>query len=628
MWADNETDVDLLGFDYLVEALELVLTDETLYPITVGVLGVWGSGKTSLMAMAGEHLGSGDEYLCIGFSPWRFESYDDVKSALMATVLRALAVRISAEEKAADDAGEPLDEARVRRTKQSLLRLWARMQGFSEVAGSVATAGATAIGLPPELAAIAGSLISSAADASSDTAEHAAESSPPTGELARGFTSAAEFRAEFRALVGEIDALKAVIVFVDDLDRCLPETIVETFEAIRLFLHVPKTAYVLAAHPAIVEAAVAYRYEGNREGDADIGRDYLEKIVQLPITVPALSEPEVETYINLLFAQRHLGEDSDDFAKVRDAARKVRESNQVAVAMNYGFAKQALGRELDVALQKQFALAAGIGPTLARGLKGNPRQIKRFLNALTLRLRTASKRGADLDAAVLAKLMVLEYLHRAEFQRLFEWQLAQDGRPVQLAAAESIIRDGSEGDGLDEDGRNWATQTAIQNWLRVEPPLADVPLGRYFFFSREGLSPAAQAARLSGEQQELLARLHSSSGALRTRAVTEAAESDAISRNPVFDALVESAIRDPSTSAVRSAYELAFMVPEFVPRLAEALLSIPPAKVPGPLPVQIKTTFQTLPPELEAVITKWHETGRGALKTSAGRALGRKERQR
>ena len=110
---------------------------------------------------------------------------------------------------------------------------------------------------------------------------------------------------------------------------------------------------------------------------------------------------------------------------------------------------------------------------------------------------------------------------------------------------------------------------------------------------------------------------------MRGAAVTGAAELDPMARNPVFDALLESAVRDPSTPAVRSAYELAAKVSELVPRLAEALSAIPPAKVPGPLPVQIKTTFETLPADLETVITKWHESGRGALKTSAGRALGR-----
>jgi len=326
MWADNETDVDLLGFDYLVDALEVVLTDETLYPITVGVLGVWGSGKTSLMAMAGEHLKRSDEHLCVTFSPWRFESYDDVKTALMATVLRAVAARINVQVEAAEQAGEELDQGRLERTKQRLVNLWGRLQRFSGVVPQLAGAGATAAGLPPEIGTLAGTLIDAAAQQAPAPGEQHEEAPTPAGEAVREYTSAAEFRREFRELIREIDGLKAVMVFVDDLDRCLPETIIETLEAIRLFLHVPKTAYVLAAHPAIVEAAVAYRYEGNREGDADLGRDYLEKIVQLPIAVPPLSEPEVETYINLLFAQRHLGDDSDDFAKVRGAASKVRET--------------------------------------------------------------------------------------------------------------------------------------------------------------------------------------------------------------------------------------------------------------------------------------------------------------
>jgi len=56
MWADNETEVDLLGFDFLVDTLFVALTEPRLLPLTVGLLGDWGSGKSSLMRITRQEL--------------------------------------------------------------------------------------------------------------------------------------------------------------------------------------------------------------------------------------------------------------------------------------------------------------------------------------------------------------------------------------------------------------------------------------------------------------------------------------------------------------------------------------------------------------------------------------------
>lgn len=90
MWSDNETTIDLLGFDYLVDSLEVLLTEPGLLPLTAGVLGDWGSGKTSLMRMAQERLDADDGYVTVFFSPWRYEAYEDVKAALIDTILNRL----------------------------------------------------------------------------------------------------------------------------------------------------------------------------------------------------------------------------------------------------------------------------------------------------------------------------------------------------------------------------------------------------------------------------------------------------------------------------------------------------------------------------------------------------------
>jgi predicted KAP-like P-loop ATPase len=48
---------------------------------------VLGSGKTSLIGMAEDALSEEPEFLTVSFSPWRFEDYEDVKTALMASVI-------------------------------------------------------------------------------------------------------------------------------------------------------------------------------------------------------------------------------------------------------------------------------------------------------------------------------------------------------------------------------------------------------------------------------------------------------------------------------------------------------------------------------------------------------------
>src|SRR6202042_2041775 len=84
-------DVDLLRFDVLVDELVVALTDSRLLPLTVGVLGDWGSGKSSLLKIARHELEADEQkqYVCVGFSPWQYEDYDDVKAALMGAVLDA-----------------------------------------------------------------------------------------------------------------------------------------------------------------------------------------------------------------------------------------------------------------------------------------------------------------------------------------------------------------------------------------------------------------------------------------------------------------------------------------------------------------------------------------------------------
>ncbi len=100
MWPDNETAIDLLGFDYLSTALVEVLSEERIIPVTVGVFGDWGSGKSTLLQMVKAKLEKDKTTLVLSFNGWLFEGYEDAKTALMGSILDAVTSNRKLEQKA------------------------------------------------------------------------------------------------------------------------------------------------------------------------------------------------------------------------------------------------------------------------------------------------------------------------------------------------------------------------------------------------------------------------------------------------------------------------------------------------------------------------------------------------
>lgn len=573
MWADNEADVDLLGFDYLVDELEIVLTERRLLPVTVGVAGEWGSGKSSLMRLARRRLEApehGSAYLCVDFSPWRHEDSADVKAALMATVMDALEARLRER-----DADPSLVERAGR------LRRWAHSWALPK---ALVTGGSMFAGLDPEAAALAGEVAQQVSEPDKDTG------SARQRDVPRSFESVSRFHTEFATLMDELrDEIAALVVFVDDLDRCLTPAIVSTFEAIRLFLQAPRTAYVVGAHQRVIQAALEDRYPGREH---QLGIDYLEKVLQVTVAIPPLSGPESVTYANLLFAELYA--DDQQFEALLAEARRLRAADQLAEAMNAGVAESVLG-DLPQDLAEAFELVQQIGPTLAGGTRGNPRQVKRFLNTLLLRVRTASKRGAPIRAGVLAKLMLLEERHLTEFETLYQWQLAAVGAPDPLAAAEAKVRGGDKSPKLEPAERDaveaWLQRPGVRDWVALDPPLRGVVLGPYFSLARDKLSTATPAARLPTHVQELIAAAQLPVDRDRDAAITRARELSPEDRAAFATGLFAVAMREPDGRAMAAAGALASAQPELADTFFAALTDMPLSRVPITLPPALALRF-------------------------------------
>ncbi len=652
MWADNEADLDLLGFDFLVDALVVALTEPRLLPLTVGVLGDWGSGKSSLMQLAAKELagverGSDSDagpdapaspYLTVQFSPWQYEDNQDVKVALMTAVLDALERRLP---------DETVEIGRLREFLKGLKKLLRRT-------GRVGTAAVPTVlpvvlqgfgsDIDPEVATIVTGLAGAGAkELGSLLTEPTAASAPE--EPVVPITDIKQFHKAFADLVGKLPDGDAVVVFIDDLDRCLPETVVDTFEAIRLFLNAPKTAYVLALNQNVVESAIDSRYPDITKADGGgLGRDYLEKMLQLKVVIPPLSAPEAETYVNLLFAELRLPK--TDFDRVLERADLNRAASGLSVAFNLGIAGELLGDELPESLTQDLAWAADITPILGSSLRGNPRQLKRFLNNLLLKHRSAARRKIVLELPVLAKLMVLEDQFNTDFQKLFDWEMAAGGKCPELVEAEGCARavavpagDPSEGKAIAvidseapapkkrsatskpestpvaSEATTWAEKTHIGSWLRVEPSLGDVDLRPYFTYSRDKLSFGISGSRLAPHLQQLLANVQSDLESVRRSHYPAVKELDGGERAQLAEALLERVQRQPASIALTAAIELAEQNDDLVDALAAGLTRLPVASVPTPAGTAAVRRLPVDHPAVVALLDHWQKGANRALQT-------------
>ncbi len=455
LWSDDPASKDLLSFNAVAETVTDALLDNNLDPVAIGISGRWGSGKTTVLRLIDSLLTdqNSDEskVLIVSTDPWRYDPTTGAKESLISEVLAAIQKEIKPNEDTGDKA------------KKLMARLVKRVDWAKAI--RLTTKAAVALQIP-----------------SFDDLLDVVKDKPEDSEEVRGLEA---FRDEFDQLMqsDELNHVSRVVVLVDDLDRCLPETVVETLEAIRLFLAVPKMSFVLAADEDRVAEAIRTRFPESKkigsDGDSQPAEEpaslYLHKIVQTTVPIPALSRFDTQAYVLLLLLMGKL--DTDKYGLLVQQCDDLRR-NSKDLGDIQGFD--------GIDISDDMAFAARITPLLYEKLQGNPRRIKRFLNDLHVRQSIAARRGIALEAEVVAKLMVLEVLLNKEFKDVLDW-LARGELRVNMEALEFQARHAkgdtsttkkTEGD-TREEGEKPTYSDQLIRWAKLPPSLGTIDLAPY-----------------------------------------------------------------------------------------------------------------------------------------------------
>jgi uncharacterized protein YjbI with pentapeptide repeats len=361
-------------------------------PFTVGIFGDWGTGKTTLMNMIKDEIDDkySDIATTIWFDSWRYERE---KYSAMIPLLRTII--LSLENKIKNSEHNEKKREILQRLKhkfnkigEEIIRNTNLNVGFNLF--NQVNAGATFD--------IGKALDNYKSDGSLQWNQeriyfHKHISDHLKEELEKIRKDSSKFR---------------IIIFIDDLDRCTPERALEILESIKTFFDIEGIIYVIGMDPLTIDPIIKTKYEKNPKID---GMHYLEKIVQLPFTIPLWSAQDLFNVIEKLVKKARLSE---------SYLEEIRNNQELII----------------------------------KATKLNPRDIKRFINSIVLAKDIYEQNVQNIDKIIAIQAfyfhgyrwmdflkLLTTYEERVKFLTHFILLLEKNGNLTSLEDLAKIILD-------------------------------------------------------------------------------------------------------------------------------------------------------------------------------------------
>ncbi len=208
--------------------------------IVIGIYGVWGEGKTSVLNFIDEELKNSENVISIKFNPWRYTD----ENALLIHFFQVLASSLEANLKTKKEKIGELFKKYGKLLNFDIPLLGINVGGTAESAGDIL------------------------ADVDIETLKERIESILQENK-------------------------KKVVVFIDDIDRLDKNEIHAVFRLVKLTANFAYTTYILSFDERMVSSAIGGRFG---EGNAEAGQNFLEKIIQVPLKIPVAQPGALKDY--------------------------------------------------------------------------------------------------------------------------------------------------------------------------------------------------------------------------------------------------------------------------------------------------------------------------------------------
>jgi ferritin len=260
---------DYLRFERYCNPLVDILTEPAVQtPLTIGVFGVWGSGKSTVIRLTDHVLERDhpDAFVRVHFNAWMHRKEPNMLVPLLHALHDTLA-------------SDP-----AKRFEESAKKIW---NVFVRLGANLVLKAVTADKV--------------------DVKELEALETRYAEEKGRVEST---IRKLSKILQDEADALEAqgvrLVFFIDDLDRCEPDQMIDLLDSIKLFLDLRNAFFIIAADKEVIDRGVETRYGKYKFAEgrtAEVGAEYLDKLVQVPFYLLPLYSDDVASYVKDISAQ-------------------------------------------------------------------------------------------------------------------------------------------------------------------------------------------------------------------------------------------------------------------------------------------------------------------------------------